>query len=231
MLHKTKGIVLSYIRYKESSVIAKVYTEAFGIQSYVVNGVRSSRSKTNKIALFQPLTLLDMVVYHKSKSDTLHRLSEIRHLFPFRQLPFDMVKTSLALFIAELLGKCLKEEEPNEPLFSFLEQAVAELDGLEEGLESYHLVFMRYLAGFLGFGIDSAAEFLKGLREHRYSLLPDENQEKGIELLLKGDYESLKARGKGARAAILSQMLFYYRTHMENFGEMKSLEVLKTVLR
>ncbi len=231
MLHKTRGVVLSYIRYRESSVIAKVYTEAFGIQSYVVSGVRSSRSKTNKIALFQPLTLLDMVVYHKSKSDTLHRLSEIRNLYPFRQLPFDMVKTSLALFIAELLGKCLKEEEPNEPLFNFIEQAVVELDGLEEGLESYHLVLMRHLAGYLGFGIDSATEFLEGLKEHRYGVLPDEGQKKGVEFLLKGDYERLRALGKGVRTSLLSRMLFYYRTHLENFGEMKSLEVLKAVLR
>ncbi len=231
MLHKTRGIVLSYIRYRESSVIVRVYTEVFGIQSYVVSGVRSSKSKTNKIALFQPLTLLEMVVYHKSKSDTLHRLSEVRNLYPFRQLPFDMVKTSLALFIAELLGKCLKEEEPNEPLFNFIERAVVELDGLDEGLESYHLVLMRHLAGYLGFGIDSAAEFLEGLREHRYSVLPDGNNKKGIEFLLEGDYKSLKALGKGVRAALLSQMLFYYRTHMENFGEMKSLEVLKAVLR
>ena len=71
MLYKTRGIALNYIRYRESSIIAKIYTEAFGIQSYIVNGVRSSKSKTNRIALFQPLTLLDMVVYHKSKEETM----------------------------------------------------------------------------------------------------------------------------------------------------------------
>jgi DNA repair protein RecO (recombination protein O) len=75
MLHKTRGIALNYIRYRESSIIAKIYTEAFGIQSYIVNGVRSSKSKMNRIALFQPLTLLDMVVYHKSKEATIHRIS------------------------------------------------------------------------------------------------------------------------------------------------------------
>lgn len=231
MLHKTRGIVLSYIRFRETSIIAKVYTEVFGIQSYVVSGVRSSKSKANRIALFQPLTLLDMVVYHKSKTDTLHRLSEVRNLHPFGQLPFDMVKTSLALFMAEVMGKCLREEEPNEPLFDFLERSVTGLDEAKEGLESYHLFFMRYLAGYLGFGIGSADEFVGILREYRYSALPSGTQRSALEYLVAGDQEGLKNAGKSARAALLLQLLFYYRTHLENFGEMKSLDVLKEVMR
>jgi DNA repair protein RecO (recombination protein O) len=83
MLHKTRGIGLSYLRYRESSIITKIYTEAFGIQTYIVNGVRSSKSKNNRIALFQPLTLLDMVVYHKNKEDTVHRISELKCYAPF----------------------------------------------------------------------------------------------------------------------------------------------------
>jgi len=64
MLHHTEGIVLGSLKYKESSLIVKIFTNAFGMQSYVVNGVRSSKSQ-GKTALYQPLTLLDMVVYHK----------------------------------------------------------------------------------------------------------------------------------------------------------------------
>lgn len=231
MLHKTKGVVLNYIRFKESSIIARIYTEKLGIQSYLVNGVRSSKSKSNRIALFQPLTLLDMVVYHQSRPDALHRLSEVRNQHPFGMLPFDMVRTSLALFITELLGKCLKEEEPNEPLFQFLEHTVVALDSVEAGLESFHLSFMVHLAGYLGFGIETAGEFAAGLREHRYSSPPDEVQQQALDLLLGDNELAPLSIGKAARNALLAQLLFYYRTHLEGFGEMKSLEVLRAVLR
>jgi DNA repair protein RecO (recombination protein O) len=83
MLHKTKGIVLHYIKYSETSIIVKIYTETFGIQSYIVNGVRSKNNK-NKIALFQPLTLLDMVVYHKANATSLNRIAEVRCSEPFQ---------------------------------------------------------------------------------------------------------------------------------------------------
>lgn len=231
MLHKTRGIVLNYIKYKESSIIVKVYTELFGIQSYVVNGVRSSRAKSNRIALFQPLTLLDMVVYHKSDREALHRLSEVRNLHPFSQLPFDMIKTSLAIFITELLGKCLKEEESNPALFEFLQQAVTELDDVSQGLESFHLVFMCRLASYLGFGIESNGQFQSVLSEYRYSDLADQKLKEAFALLLHDEIEELRRAGSQLRGRLLAQMLFYYRTHLEGFGDMKSLEILKTVLR
>jgi DNA repair protein RecO (recombination protein O) len=230
MLYKTKGIVLSSIKFKESSIIVKIYTEAFGIQSYIVNGVRTNKSKFNKIALFQPLTLLDMVVYHKPGTDTLQRLSEVKNSYPFKTLPFDMVKTSLALFMAELMGKCLREEEGNDRLFIFLEESVVGLDRAEAGLESYHLFFMARLAGYLGFGIDSPVEFLKGLREYRYPVAAD-SLSGPLSCLLKEDVTGLRQSGRAGRSELLSQLLYYYGVHLESFGEMRSLEVLRDVLR
>lgn len=230
MLHKTKGIVLSYLKYRESSIIAKIYTETFGVQSYVINGVRSSRAKSNKIALFQPLTLLDMVVYHKSHRETLQRLSEVRNAYPFTQLPFDMVRTSVALFLAELLGKCLKEEEANELLFHFLEESVILLDQTDQGLESFHLVFMVQLASYLGFGIESTDQFKEVLRGFKYSF-PDGDHDKGaLESIILEQPEGLKKAGRVGRNILLAQLLFYYRVHLDHFGEIKSLDVLKAVL-
>ena len=112
MLHKTKGIVLHFIRYSDTSIIAKIYTEAFGLQSYIVNGVRSKSAK-NKIALFQPLTLLDLVVYHKENS-TLQRISEMRCAEPYQSIPFKVHKSSIALFTAEILQKTLKFPERSQ---------------------------------------------------------------------------------------------------------------------
>ena len=97
MLHKTKGIVLNFVKFKETSVIVKIYTEKFGLQSYIENGVRSSKSK-NKIALFQPLTQLELVVYHDPKKE-INRISEIRCILPYKSIPFEIKKSRNALRI------------------------------------------------------------------------------------------------------------------------------------
>jgi DNA repair protein RecO (recombination protein O) len=230
MLYKTRGIALSYIRYRESSIIAKIYTEAFGIQSYIVNGVRSSRSKSNRIALFQPLTLLDLVVYHKNKVDTLHRISEIRCRIPFRTLPYEIVKSSLGLFLTEILIKCLREEEENTALFEFLEGAVMYLDRAENGYENFHLHTLTQLAFFLGFGMEAVEDFTSELRTQHYPTNPDSVQSVALQTWLSGPFGTPVVLDKSRRLSLLNMLLFFYKIHLDSLGEIKSLEVLHEVL-
>ncbi len=115
-IHKTRGIVLHQIKYSESSIIAKIYTEEFGIQSYMVRGVRKKGSKM-KSGLFQALSMLDMVVYHKEKSN-IQNLKEVRSAFPLTTIPFDIKKSSIILFLKDNLSKRLRAEEPNTALYS-----------------------------------------------------------------------------------------------------------------
>ena len=150
MLQKTRGIALSYIRYRETSIIARIYTEEFGLQSYIVNSVRTARSKNNKIALFQPLTLLDMVVYNKHDRD-LHRLSEMKTSYPFQSLPFEVAKATIAMFVTEMLNKVLKEEASSPALFRylvdsvlFLEEARPELRKFPSRLSAETVIFPRF---------------------------------------------------------------------------------------
>ena len=110
MLHNTKGLVIRYLKYSETSVIATIYTELFGMQSYFLNGVRSKKSKI-KINALQPLSFLDLVVYHKEKKN-LNRIKELK-LHPYQSIPNNIYKTSLVLFIAEIIQKSIKEEEKN----------------------------------------------------------------------------------------------------------------------
>lgn len=231
MLHKTRGIALNYIRYRESSIIAKVYTESFGIQSYIVNGVRSSKSKTNKIALFQPLTLLDMVVYHKSKEDTIHRISEMKCYAPFQSLPYDMYKSSLAMFTTEILGKTLKEEETNEPLFQFIENSVLYLDEASGGFENFHIQFLLQLASYLGFGIETIDDLEGELRENHYPHIADTRELQVTHQLLMEPYGTVVALDRSRRVDILEKLLFFYKIHMDTLGGIRSLDVLKEVLR
>ncbi|WP_138479715.1 DNA repair protein RecO [Dyadobacter bucti] len=231
MLHKTRGVALSYIRYRESSIIAKIYTEVFGIQTYIVNGVRSSKSKTNRIALFQPLTLLDMVVYHKNKDDTVHRISEIKCYAPFQTLPYDVMKSSLALFVTEILGKTLREEESNQPLFQFIEDSVLFLDEAGKSFENFHIQFLMQLAAYLGFGIETIQDLENELKQNRYPLVSDPIEMNAADRLLMYEYGVEVALDRNRRIQILEKLLVFYKIHIDSLGEIKSLEVLREVLR
>ena len=101
MQRKTRGLVINNMRYRETSLLITIYTAEFGIASYIENGVRSAKAK-HKMALFQPLTLLDLEVYHKPGKG-LHRISEAKCYYPYQQIPFDIIKSSIALFLSEVL--------------------------------------------------------------------------------------------------------------------------------
>lgn len=229
MLHKTRGIALSYIRYRETSIIARVYTEDFGLQSFIVHNVRSAKSKTNKIALFQPLTLLDMVVYYKSDRD-LHRLSEVKTLQPFQSIPFEVAKSSMALFVTELLTKTLKEETSNPVLFRFIAESVLFLEEAQNNFENFHLAFLFKLTSYLGFIPENAREFEEQLREHSYPFLPDQDTENALNQLLRQPLGTPIRLTRAARVELLEALVAYYRIHVDSLGEVKSLAVLREVM-
>ena len=231
MLYKTRGIALSYIKYKESSIIAKIYTELFGVQTYIVNGVRSSSAKHNRIALFQPLTLLDLVVYHKGKQDEIHRISEIKCYHPFKTLPYHVLKSSLALFITEILVKSLREEEENQPLFYFLEQSVIYLDEADDGFENFHIQFMLQLASYLGFGVETQEDLEREIHHHHFPQIGDAIELTAMGRMIAEDYGTVIALDRTRRVSILEKTLFFFKIHLEGLGEIRSLDVLKEVLK
>ncbi|QKZ12357.1 DNA repair protein RecO [Spirosoma sp. KUDC1026] len=229
MLQKTRGIALSYIRYRETSIIARVYTEEFGLQSYIVNGVRSAKSKNNRIALFQPLTLLDMVVYYKNDRD-LHRLSEVKTLHPFQSIPFEVAKSTIGMFITEMLNKVLKEEAGSPILFRFLIDSILFLESAQSNFENFHLAFLLKLSFFLGFGPESAREFEDQLRENSYAFLPDDEMEKALNIMVRQPLGTPILLARSARNELLDALVAYYQIHVDSVGEVKSLPVLREVL-
>ena len=225
MLYKTRGVALSYIKYRETSIIARIFTEAFGMQSYVVNSVRTRNAKT-KIALFQPLTLLDLVVYHNKKKD-INRISELKIIYNFQTLPFDVLKSSIALFLTEFLNYALREEEENEKLFEFIVESIVTFDYLSVNFENFHLQFLLRLSRFMGIIPDSAKSMLA---EVGHSKVYDKEFAGKIELLLQSDYNQPLKMSKSRRHEILKVILDYYRFHFENIREIKSMDVLREVL-
>ena len=229
MLQKTRGIALSYIRYRETSIIARIYTEEFGLQSYIVNSVRTARSKNNRIALFQPLTLLDMVVYYKNDRD-LHRISEVKTSYPFQSLPFEMAKSTIAMFVTEMLNKVLKEEAGSPVLFRFLIDSVLFLEEARQNYENFHLAFLLKLSFFLGFGPENAREFESQLRENSYPFLPDDEMETALNIMLRQPLGSPIKLARTSRNDLLDALVVYYQIHLDSIGEVKSLPVLREVL-
>lgn len=221
--------MLSYFRYRETSVIVRVYTEAFGLQSYLVNGVRSAKSKTNRIALFQPLTLLDMVVYYRPDRE-LHRLSEVKTNHPFQSIPFDMAKASIALFISELMTKSLKEETGNPELFQFLENSILFLEEAPGHFENFHLVFLLKLSFYLGFGPESDREFDEQLRDRSYPFLPDTETTDALNVFLRRPYGTPVRLSRTNRNELVDALIAYYGIHIDSLGEVRSLAVLREVL-
>jgi DNA repair protein RecO (recombination protein O) len=148
MLHKAKGVVLHSVKYSETSVIVKIYTDILGLKSFIIRGIRSKKSKI-KPGLFQPLSLLDLVFYYRENA-SLHTIKELHISCPYMYLPFDIKKSSVALFINEILHKTIREEEANPDLFEYLWNTCTTLDHYEGNVACFHLSFLVHYMHFLG---------------------------------------------------------------------------------
>lgn len=228
MLHKTKGIVLGHVKYGESSLIIQVYTEKFGIQSYIENGVRKAKAK-HKMAIFQPLTLLDLVVYKKSNS-SINRMSEIKVNPPYRTIPYEIIKSSIGIFLAEFLNHILRgEEEENPMMFGFIHDSLTYFDQKGEDYINFHLQFLAQLTTYLGFKPSGAVEIMDEVSHyHPIKLRPDELVK--LEELLANDLTyDLKINGE-QRQQLLKVLIHFYQIHSHSFKEIKSLRILHEVL-
>lgn len=197
-----------------------IFTEVFGLQSYIVNGVRSKSSK-NRIALYQPLTLLNLVVYHRENAN-IERIKEIACSHPYRTLTSDVRKSTLAIFINELLNKTVKDESHIGEIFQFIVDSLITLDSLEAGYENFHLLFMIKLSRFLGFGAYNVNEIVGGKTT-------DSDTEKLLGELLSAGYSTTLKINNMQRRTILDLLIKFYHEHMESLGEIKSVQVLREV--
>lgn len=228
MLHKTKGIVLNFIKYRETSIITKIYTADFGLQTYIVNGVRSAKSK-QKIGLYQPLTQLDLVVYKKPQGD-INRLSEVRCSFHYTAIPFDIRKSTLAMFITEILSKALKEEAEDKALFDFIAASLMTLDKLAHGFESFHIQFMCRLSTHLGFSILSAEEVFEQVHFHANHTTLAQLEKETLNKLIASPYDAAPPSNGKIRRELVMLLVHFYRLHISSFGDIKSLSILTEVL-
>ena len=234
----TQGIVIHHLKYSDSGIIAKIFTKEAGLHSYIVKGVRKEKSKT-KAAWFQPLTLLDLVVLHSDKR-TIQYIKEVAISQALNQISIDIRKSSLSIFIAELMYKSIKEELSNKQLFDFLQTTIVKLNEINIGFAIFHLWFAINLTKYLGFypqknySEDSYFDLSEGVfsslkPEHELHL--NKNISKLLFSLMELNIEELHNFNisKTDRKILLESLFIFYKIHISNFGTMKSHLVLEEV--
>lgn len=243
-LHHTKGIVLRTVKYGETSVIVTIFTELFGIQAYLVNGVRTSSKKgSGKANLFQPTSILEMVVYHNELKQ-LQRIKEFKWSFLYQHILSDVRKNAVALFMVELLTKCLKQPEANADLFHFAEDSFIHLDEASDAITAnFPLFFALHLPVFFGFRFSDnyserqpfldlqEGEFVKEQPKHPHFL--DDKQAFVTSQLLKvqqpEELEDIKLN-HDFRRNLLYAYEVYYALHIQDFGTMRTPPVIREIL-
>ena len=239
MLNKTRGIILHQIKYSDSSKIVNVYTEKFGRQDFIISESKSKKSKS-KHNVLQALFLVEIDAYVKN-SRQLQRIKEIKNIYPFKTIPYNITKSTIALFIAEILYKSLQPDDINENLFNFLFQSIQLFDEEIQGEANFHLFLLIHLTKFLGFfpsGKYSEESSFFDLLEGRFVMLPPVhkkfiNQENGFvfDKILNLSFDKLNQIkiSKRTRSQLLDNIIEYYQLHILSFKEIKSLHVFKSV--
>jgi len=240
MLHKTRAIVFKTTDYGESSVIVQLFTEKFGLQSYIINGVKKPKAKITRNML-QPLHLLDVVVYHKN-NNSVQRISELKNSPVLLSVPYEVIKSCLAIFLNEVLYKAIRQQGADENLFGFVFSAVEWLDHQNEGLANFHLLFLIQLTRYLGFYPDMSraddADYFDmkngvfGRHKPNSVSYLSQPHTRNFYNLLHCSFENapLLKLNNDDRRSLLSKLLEYYALHIESFGNIRSQGVLEEVL-
>jgi DNA repair protein RecO (recombination protein O) len=239
MQDKTRGIVLHSSAYNDVYSITLIYTEQFGRVAYLTAKSKSRKTRVPK-SLFYPLSVLDLEVEHRNLRE-IQRIKEAKVHSPQISILNDPVKSAISIFLAELIGKVIREIQPNPSLFEFLLQSIQILELTPTNYANFHLVFMIGLSRFLGFYPDTTpynkgmffdlqnSEFVLYKPLHPHFLNPEESEV--FFNLLRMKYETMSAFrfSRNERQGIIRRILEYYRLHLDNFPEIKSLEILHDV--
>lgn len=233
----TKAIILSSLKFGDTSLIVKAFTLSDGLKSYVLKGVLAAKKGKVKSAYFQPLMQLELIAVHKNKG-ALERILEAKVGYHYNTLHSDIVKNTMSFFLAEMLGNSIFEEESNEELFFFIEAAMQWLDNNNE-VSNFHLVFLVAISKYLGFYPDTSAQSLpyfdlvEGEFISEVSLNPlirNDNLDY-FKKLLETNFDEMHAikMNKLRRQELLKILILYFELHLQGFRKPKSVAILNEV--
>lgn len=233
----TNAIVLSSLKYGDTSLIVRAFTQSDGLKSYLLKGVLTSKKSKIRPAYFLPLMQLEIVANHKNKG-TLESIRDVKVSVPYQTMHTDIVKNSVVLFLAEMLGISIQEQERDEGLFNYLEYALHWMD-MHKLSPNFHILFLLNLTKYLGFYPDISQQDLPffDLLEGGFCKTPSLNPLIQNEILddfkkfLGTDFVALQTikLTKSNRRELLKTIVQYFKLHIHGFREPKSLEVLNAV--
>jgi DNA repair protein RecO (recombination protein O) len=227
MKYKAKGIVFNYVKFRESSIIARIYTDQFGLKSYIINSVRTQKPRY-PISYFQPLTQLDMVVYNKYHAE-INRVAEIKCRYAYTSLQYNIVKSAVALFITEILYKTLREEETNPELFEFFEDSLIYYDQADKDFTNFHIQFLLKYARYMGIEPIKISDMVHEIESNNFLVSLPRKDFKKIDRLIKSSYDSNIVISNELRRKLLSMIILFYQIHFDHLKELKSYKVLMEV--
>ena len=240
MLIKTKAILLHHVRYSDNSLVAQFYTKEYGRLSVMVKGI-SSKKGSAKFNYFQPLNIFNTEIYHYDNRE-LNNLKEMSMAYIPKMISGDIRRTSVALFISEVLYNVIREEDVNVMLYDFIESSIITLDSMTAGLSNFHLWFLVAFTDYAGIGPSHTAlknsyfDMLTGQFTSVQPMHPDflEPQSSGVlnQLLKMPADEIVSLRMSGEeRTELLERILKYYSLHLAGIRQIRSLQVLKDIFR
>ncbi len=220
-------------------MVVYLLTDVGGRRSYMVQGVRSRNGRGSKLALFQPMFPVEFEGL-ESPRQQMDRFREVRAGYVLQSLPFDVRKSTMALFMAEVLYRLVRESEPNEALFEFVWGSVAALDEMHDGVANFHLWFLAHLSRLLGFfpGNDYREDAWFDIREGLYTNTQPRHVDfmtqqsaRTLHDLVDCDVRYLSEIGlnREQRVAFLNAMLVYFGYHLDAISAVQSVRILREV--
>lgn len=237
--YKSRGVVLHTMPHGESGHIVYVYTELFGRVSYYINsGKRGVATVGGSKIMLHPLTVIEFV--GSKGRGAFHRITEAKRAFASYTMFDDIYKSTISLYVAELIYKIVKEEEANSFLFEFIFQSIKVLQIIDEGKPNFHLYFTTQLTKYLGFFPSSnyqddfyfdmsSGEFVIIRPSHPLHI--DRRESKLLWQIMGSNISSLgevKTSGK-SRGELLGKMIDYLGIHHDKKYKIQSLEYFKEV--
>lgn len=237
MFVSSKALVLHKTKYDESGIIVKTFTEAYGTQTFIIKNAFSAKNR-HLLPLFSPLSMLELQ-FDDRKINQLMYLKEVTCYQQYRDIPFNIVKSSLLMFYSELLYRLLYEYGEDRNLYAFVEQRLTQLDEAEVVRADTHIDFMLKMAQVLGFApidnYDSAHPVFSILHSAFVGNWVDEEQNfspAASQVLYAMMCDQLpQPAPKPIRNELLQGMLRYYKRHNEHIGKIESVCILADVLK
>ena len=234
MIVETKAIVFSAIKFSEADLIVCRFTKTDGVKSYLLRNILKSKKSKIKASYFQPLTQLELVATHKNKG-SLEFIREAKVAVPYQSLHTDMMKTGLVMFLSEMLKNCIREEEANPELYSFLERSFLWLDE-NDSVANFHIQFLLQLSHYLGFYPDASRadlpyfNMIEGNFEQsdsgHYSLEGETVENFKMFFNISLDESALIKLSRKSRSNLLELIMTYYQLHVQGYKKPKSLDIL-----